>query len=76
MTFKRASDHSRRGLGRLNASEWVTSAAMIVVGAYIIYVLIQSFTETYPAFGQYGWSLMAAYVAGAVLFLKRGLGQS
>jgi hypothetical protein len=60
----------------LDAREWVESATIIVIGAYIVYVLIQSFTETYPAFGQYGWSLMAAYAAGAVLSLKYGLSKS
>jgi hypothetical protein len=57
----------------LDAIEWVKSAIVIVIGAYIIYVLIQSFAETYPAFGQYGWGLLGAYIAGAVFFLKHAL---
>ncbi|MEM2129052.1 MAG: hypothetical protein QXZ70_00485 [Candidatus Bathyarchaeia archaeon] len=60
----------------MDVVEWVESAIVIVIGAYILYVLIQSFTETYPAFGQYGWGLLGAYVAGAVLFLKYSLSKS
>jgi len=60
----------------LDVVEWVKSAIVIVIGAYIIYALIQSLTETYPEFGQYGWGLLGAYVAGAILFLKYGLSKS
>ena len=57
----------------MGAEDWVRDAILIVIGAFIVYVLIQAFSETYPGFGEYGWLLMAAYVAGAVLYLKYGL---
>lgn len=55
---------------------WVRGAIVIVVGAFILYVLIQAFSDAYPAFGGYGWVLMAAYIVGATLFLKYGLSRS
>lgn len=57
----------------MDAVDWVRDAFVIVVGAVVVYVLIQAFSETYPGFGEYGWLLMGAYIAGAVLFLKYGL---
>lgn len=75
MTFIFA-DCGTEDLTQLDAVEWVKSAIIIVIGAYIMYVMIQSFTETYPAFGEFGWGLLGAYIAGAVLFLKYGFGKS
>lgn len=57
----------------MDAVDWVRDGILIVIGAFIVYVLIQTFNETYLGFGEYGWVLMGAYIAGAVLYLKYGL---
>ena len=57
----------------MDAVDWVRDAIVIVIGAVIVFVLIQTYSGIYPEFGQYGWVLMGAYIAGAVLFLKYGL---
>lgn len=59
----------------MDIAEWIGGAIAIVIGAYIVYVIIQTFCETNPGFCEYGWLLMGAYIAGAVLFLKYGLGR-
>jgi len=59
----------------LDVGEFIGSAIMIIVGAYVLFVLVQSLSETQPGFGQYGWYLFAAYIAGAVIFLKYALSQ-
>jgi len=59
----------------LDVLEWVKGAIVLVIGAFVLHVMIQSLAETYPAFGQYGWGLFAAYLAGAAVFLKYGLGK-
>jgi len=59
----------------LDVGEFVGAAIMIVVGAYVLYVIIQSLSQTEPGFAQYGWYLFAAYIAGAVIFLKYALSQ-
>lgn len=59
----------------MNIGEFLGSAIMIVVGAYILFVLIQSLSETEPGFGQYGWYLFGAYIVGAAIFLKYALSQ-
>jgi len=59
----------------LDVGEFIGAAIMIVVGAYILYVLIQSLSETQPGFAQYGWYLFGAYIVGAAIFLKYALSQ-
>jgi hypothetical protein len=59
----------------LNVVDWVKNAVVIVIGAYLIYVLVQSFSEINPGFGYYGWGLLGAFIAGATIFLKYGLGK-
>lgn len=56
----------------MGAVDWVRDAIILIIGAFVVYVLIQSLSQTYPEFGQYGWALMAAYIAGAALYLKYG----
>jgi hypothetical protein len=53
--------------------KWISSALAIAIGAFILYVFVQAFGETYPGFREYGWLLMGAYTSGAMLFLKYGL---
>mgnify|MGYP001118069245 CR=1 FL=1 len=57
----------------MDAIDWVRSAVIITVGAFILYVLIQSFCGVYSGFSNYGWPIITAYIFGVVLFLKYGL---
>lgn len=59
----------------LEIGEWIGSAIMVIIGAYILYVLVQSLSETTPGFGEYGWYLFAAFIVGAAIFLRYGLRQ-
>jgi len=51
---------------------WVRDAFVIVIGAIIIYAVIDVGCKTYPDFCQHGWTLWVEYIAGAVLYLKDG----
>ncbi|MEM3578388.1 MAG: hypothetical protein QXX51_08110 [Candidatus Bathyarchaeia archaeon] len=59
----------------MDVGEFVGSAIMIVVGAYVLYVAIQALSQTDPGFAQYGWYLFGAYIVGAALFLRYALNQ-
>jgi hypothetical protein len=59
----------------MDVGEFIGSAIMIIVGAYILYVVIQSLSQTDPGFAQYGWYLFGAYIVGAALFLRYALSQ-
>jgi|YelNatPaOPRAMG01_1025707.scaffolds.fasta_scaffold71488_2 hypothetical protein len=59
----------------MDVGEFIGSAIMIIVGAYILYVIIQSLSQTDPGFAQYGWYLFGAYIVGAALFLRYALSQ-
>jgi hypothetical protein len=45
----------------LDVREWVVSAILLVIFACVLYVMIQSLSQTQPGFGQYGqylfWSI-------------------
>lgn len=57
----------------MDVSEFVRNATILVIGAFILFVLVQSFSEVFPGFGQYGWALLGAFIVGAALFLKYAL---
>jgi hypothetical protein len=57
----------------LNVADWIGNAIMLVVGAFIVFVLIQTLTSSYPEFGTYGWTLMGAYIVGAAFYLRYAL---
>jgi len=59
----------------LDVGEFVGSAIMIVIGAFILFEIIQSLSQTDPAFAQYGWYLFGAYIVGAAIFLRYALSQ-
>jgi divalent metal cation (Fe/Co/Zn/Cd) transporter len=59
----------------MDVGEFIGSAIMIIVGVYILYVVIQSLSQTDPGFAQYGWYLFGAYIVGAALFLRYALSQ-
>jgi divalent metal cation (Fe/Co/Zn/Cd) transporter len=63
------------GYQKMDIGEFIGSAIMIVVGAYIFYVIIQSLSQTDPGFAQYGWYLFGAFIVGAAIFLKCALSQ-
>jgi uncharacterized membrane-anchored protein len=56
-----------------NVADYVTDAILLVIGAYVLFSLVQSFSQSNPSFGQYGWSLLSAFVVGAVWYLKHRL---
>ena len=59
----------------LNVGEFVGSAIMIIIGAYVLFEIIRYLSQTDPAFAQYGWYLFMAYLFGAAIFLKYALSQ-
>jgi hypothetical protein len=59
----------------MDVGEFVGSAIMIVVGAYVLYVIIQSLSQADPGFAQYGWYLFGAFIVGAAIFLRFALSQ-
>jgi hypothetical protein len=63
------------GYEKLDIGEFVGSAIMIVIGAYVLYVIIQSLSQTDPGFAQYGWYLFGAFIVGAAIFLRYALSQ-
>lgn len=64
----------------MDVGEFIGSTIMIVVSAYLLYVMIKSLSETDPGFAQYGWYLFRAYIIGAAIigaaiFLRYSLNQ-
>lgn len=57
----------------MNVGEFVANAFALAAGAIVIYAVIQNFCESYAGFCQYGWAIMAAYVAGAAFYLRYAL---
>jgi len=57
----------------MGAAEWVRDAVIIAVGAFLLWNITNSFVSIYPGYSYYGWGIMGAYFAGAVLYLRRGL---
>jgi len=57
----------------VDAAEFVGNAIVIVIGAYIVYLLIDTFCKSESGFCEYGWLLMGAYIAGVIVYLKYGL---
>jgi len=56
----------------LGAADFVRDAVILIIGAFIVWQIILVLSQSYPDFRQYGWTLMAAYITGAVLYLKYG----
>ena len=59
----------------MDVGQFISDAMIIIVGAFVIYVLVQAFSESVPGFGQYGWYLFGAFIVGAALYLKHALSQ-
>jgi hypothetical protein len=59
----------------MDVSEFVVSAILLAIGAYLPYVIIQSLSQADPGFAQYGWYLFGAFIVGAVIFLRYALSQ-
>ena len=57
----------------MDVAEFVGNAIGLVIGAYIIYVLINALVEIEPGFSQYATMLFGAFIAGAVLYLRYAL---
>jgi len=54
----------------LDFGEFIGSAIMVVIGAFVLFEIILSLSQTNPAFAQYGW-----YLFGAAIFLKYALSE-
>jgi len=54
----------------LDFGEFIGSAIMVVIGAFVLFEIILSLFQTNPAFAQYGW-----YLFGAAIFLKYALSE-
>jgi divalent metal cation (Fe/Co/Zn/Cd) transporter len=57
----------------MKAADFVVDVFILVVGAWIIYVLIDAFIEIEPGFSQYGLALLGAFISAAVLYIKHAL---
>ena len=42
----------------------------VIVTVFIAVVLVKTLSEEVPEFGFHGWSIVAAFVAGAVFYFK------
>lgn len=58
----------------VSVAEYIGNSIAIVIGAYIIYVMIDAFCKTESGFCEYGWLIMGAYIAGVIVYLKYALG--
>ncbi|MDI6847965.1 MAG: hypothetical protein QMD23_07575 [Candidatus Bathyarchaeia archaeon] len=57
----------------MDVIEWVRGAVVIMIGAFILYVIFSEFCKVRSDFYEIGWPLLAAFIAGAILYLKYGL---
>lgn len=57
----------------MNMAQWVRDAIVLAVGAFILWTMTDSFVNVHPGYGYYGWTIMGAYVAGVVIYLRNGL---
>ena len=59
----------------MDAIDFVWSAFVFVVGAYILYVFLNAVVKISPEFSATAAMLFAAFIAGAILYLRRGPSQ-
>ncbi|MBT3940850.1 hypothetical protein HOD83_03470 [Candidatus Woesearchaeota archaeon] len=44
-----------------------------IIGLYIIYQLVKALVGIDPLFGEYGWPVFGAFVAGLILYFRNKL---
>jgi uncharacterized membrane protein len=44
-----------------------------IISVFIAFLLIKTFSDAFPGFGQYAWPILAALVLGVILFFRYGL---
>jgi uncharacterized membrane protein YeaQ/YmgE (transglycosylase-associated protein family) len=53
--------------------EFLKGALVGIVGDYVLYNIIQSFSTATPGWSPYGWGLFVAFNGAIVLWLKHAL---
>jgi|GEM_PF-6408125 len=54
----------------VDVAEVLEGVVAVALGAFLLFVLLQSFSEAFPEFATYAGLLMGAFIAGAVAFFK------
>jgi hypothetical protein len=57
----------------LNIISFIKGAFAGVVGDYVLFVMIDSFSKTTTEWGTYGWGLFVAYNAAILFWLRHAL---
>jgi hypothetical protein len=57
----------------LDVRDWVCGAIILMVGAFVIFVIFTELCKVYPDFYGIGWILVMAFITGAALYLKYGV---
>ena len=54
----------------VDVAEVLEGVVAVALGAFLLFALLQSFSEVFPEFATYAGLLMPAFITGAAAFLK------